>query len=250
MNVDLTFLIPTLAVVLWIVYRAWRAGRAAEGPADKIPLGRPVEIDPTPDTPVPFGYKMSWLAVRASTSESVAEVAGIPDLQPANWHTGILAAYNGSTFLSPPIAGWVLVVSYHLPDPGERREEWNRLLLPLAAQFRQVCYFGTHRVVSYTAWARFVDGRLVRALAYLGERGEIFVNEGAPSDEELSLNHQFSSLPVGPLDSEDPEADFPPTPEEDDVLDMAAAWTVSPRDLPDLALAPSRGWVSRSWLVA
>ena len=245
-----TFFIPTLAVVLWVLYRFWRSKRRARTTVTAtVPQTLAVPLDPTPDSPIQFGYKNSWLAIQAPTTEAVAEAAGISDLRPANWRTGILAASESGVFLTPPVSGWVLIVGYSLPDlDPDRRDDWESLLRPLAARFRQVCYFGTQRVVGYNAWAKFADGQLVRALAYVGERGEILVNEGTPTPEEITLNHKFSSLPPGPLEGS--EDDYPPTPDEEDVLDMAAAWSVSTRELPDLAPNPSSGWVSRKWPVA
>ena len=241
---------PTAAGVLGVLYLVWRSARQRPAPAASRREPPAIELDSTPDEPVQFGCKNSWLAVRAATTESVAEVAGINDLEPANWRTGMAAAYNNAVFLSPPVNGWVLIVGYPLPelDP-ERLDAWTRVLHPLAGAFPIVCYFGTHRVVGYNAWAKFVDGVQQRAFSYLGERSEVLVNEGPPTADEVALGHRFSAFPVGPVES-DNEDELPATPDEEDVLNMAAAWSVSTRDLPDIGPNPSSGWVSRTWPVA
>src|SRR5688572_12359090 len=164
-----TFFIPTLAVVLWVLYRFWRSSRRARTTSSEIaPQTLAVALDPTPDLPIQFGYKNSWLAIKSPTTEAVAQAAGISDLEPANWRTGILAASESGVFLTPPVNGWVLIIGYTLPDlDPDRLDAWDRLLRPLAARFPDVCYFGTQRVVGYNAWAKFADGQLMRALAYL-----------------------------------------------------------------------------------
>jgi hypothetical protein len=72
------------------------------------------EFDQTPDFPGEFGFKISWFAVKASDPVSVLEALAFGHPTPANWASGLAAAYGrsqdseASVFVSPPISGWVL----------------------------------------------------------------------------------------------------------------------------------------------
>lgn len=86
-------------------------------------------------------------------------------------------------------------------------------------RFGEAYYFGTHRVVEYHAWAKSVNGKLVRAYGYLGETGETIVNRGEISDAELENGLIYTDL----------DAEEPNLPNEEDVLLMAKAWTIDPQ---------------------
>jgi len=68
----------------------------------------------------------------------------------------------------------------------------------------------------------------------------VLVNEGEPTAAEVALGHAWSALPVG---TRDDVAEGGATPSEDDVLDLAGAWAVDPRELEHAAARPSTGWV-------
>src|SRR5579872_6833851 len=78
-------------------------------------------FDQTPDAPKPFGFKVSWFAVQATDPASVLDALEFGEATPANWASGIAAAYwDGPSndrwvFVSPAVGGWVLVVGSYLP---------------------------------------------------------------------------------------------------------------------------------------
>ncbi|WP_299461364.1 hypothetical protein [uncultured Gimesia sp.] len=205
-------------------------------------------IDSTPDTPVGFGYKMSWLAIKSSDAHAVVETLVIDHLQPANWQTGITAAYHGHTFISPPVHGWVLVASYHLPELGNDAEpqRFTPLLAGLSQKFGEVQYFGTQRVVGYHAWSRFLNGTETRAFAYLGERGEILADRGEKTDAEIQLGYEY-------FDPDSPDADSDAHweredlcyPDEEHVMEIAGLWGVNPSHLEEQKLPESAGWIGK-----
>lgn len=222
---------------------------ARRPPAIVQPRGfLPVTIDSTPDTPKSFGYKTSWLAIRTETPKSVIEALSLEQVQPANWHTGIAAAYQTGIFVSPSVAGWVLVVSCDIPDLGSSSDPdcWGKALTPLARGFSALQYFSTHRVVEYQAWARFANGELTRAYAWLGEAGETLIDFGNPTDEEIDLGHDF-------FDSRSPDADSEgywdredlSAPRETDVMNLAGMWSVDPTELEERT-EEGLGWYSNS----
>ena len=171
-----------------------------------------------PDSPVPFGYKCSWLCVKADSPEEVIEKLGLKNPEPANWDKGIEMAYNGCDFVSPCLDGYVLVVGWGTDVLTLAPE----LLLDSAKKFPELQYFTTHRVVDYHAWVKYVDGKLVRGYAWVGCDGILLMNEGALTPEEERLGFT-NLLPSGNSDWEKYD-----TPDEDHVLEIAAAWGVDP----------------------
>jgi hypothetical protein len=94
-----------------------------------------------------------------------------------------------------------------------------------------VQYFATHRVIDYQAWAWAEKGHLRRAYGYLGEQGVTLQNEGEPTPTERALDLTFSLAPFG--EGTLPEEAFENLkyPFEDDVLELAAGWSVDTRNL-------------------
>jgi hypothetical protein len=80
-------------------------------------------FDQTPDGPAGFGFKISWFAVKATDPAAVVNAFEFKEATPANWASGLAAAYGDGqsrecwAFASPPLSGWVLVVSSSLPYP-------------------------------------------------------------------------------------------------------------------------------------
>ncbi|WP_379161712.1 hypothetical protein [Paenibacillus sp. sgz5001063] len=174
-----------------------------------------MDFDARPDHPVSFGYKCQWYAVKTTDTEAVAQSFGLEDLQTANWQTGIAGAYTGYYFFSPPVKGWTLVVNSHMADlgvPGE--DNPKEVVKRLSAQFGEAYYFGTHRVVEYHAWIKGMQGKIIRAYGYVGESGDTLMDEGEITEEETANNLVFSGSGR--------------VPNEEDVIEMASLWTVSP----------------------
>lgn len=242
-----------IAMVFAVVAAIWLLRQWSQSPAlaTARTAPKPLEtlldrIDTTPDKPINFGYKNSWLAVRASNAQDVAESLSLDNLQAANWHTGFVAACNGHTFVSPPVDGWVLVVSQQLPELGHDpdTEEWTFLLQSLSDKYRDVQYFGTHRVVGYNAWARFIDGTEQRAFAYLGESGATLVDRGSRTLGESELGYKY-------FDPDSPDAETEAYweredlcyPDEEHVMEVAGKWSVNPTTLESKELSLGVGWI-------
>ncbi|MBO8170903.1 MAG: hypothetical protein H0Z33_03320 [Bacillaceae bacterium] len=167
-----------------------------------------------PETPHPFGYKCSWLAIKTSDPKQVIQKLNLGNVREANWSQGLEAAYemDGEVFVSPVLDEWVLVIGQSLPTAGDEGhpDEITPLIQDLGSQFEEVHYFSTHRVVEYHAWARVQNGEIVRAYAYLGESGETIWDKGDVTEAEKEL---------------DIPGDYP---DEEDVLRLAAKWSVDP----------------------
>jgi hypothetical protein len=244
MKLFTTHLIPAaiFAVPHWL-RRLWpgaiRVDPSAPKPLDELFT----KIDTTPDKPVNFGYKMAWLAIRTVDSQAVIDALDIENVQPANWRTGFIAAYNGHAFISPPVNGWVFVFSYKLPEPGERSEhEWSSLLVRLSQKLGEVQYFGTHRVVEYHAWAQFVNGEEIRTYAYLGESDETLANRGEITSGERELAYPYLMRSPDEEESED-DFEYGNCPDEEHVMEVAGKWSINPNAFEQLNLAPGVGWI-------
>jgi hypothetical protein len=233
------FLCALLAVLVLVLVLTWLLRRSAPS-AEKAPFRPPLPpliIDDTPDLPEPFGYKMSWLAIRSEEPQTALEALGLRDVMPANWRSGVEVAYRfpgDQIFVSPAVSGWVLCVGHSLPslDPPAGFAAWKSFMEGLSARFVDVQYFANHRVSSYAAWGRYQNGRFLRAYAAAEDP---LINEGERTVEEIELGFDFAT-------PENLDADFP---EEEVVMALAGAWGVDPTQLHELGLTPGVGWVGR-----
>jgi hypothetical protein len=158
-------------------------------------------FDSTPDLPQPFGYKVNWFAVRASDPAAVLEALGVVAEAPANWKSGMAAAYKWSSsdhatkwlFASPVVDGWVFLVGISLPYPINTQDgdhcgigrAFVVIFERLKSRFDEVQFFGSHRVVGFVSWARAVRGVSERVFGY-GD-GSVYANMGEQSEEEAAL---------------------------------------------------------------
>jgi hypothetical protein len=229
-------------------------------------------FDHTPDKSMPFGYKVSWFAVKASDPARVLDALEFGRGTPANWASGLAAALpfpatDTWVFVSPSVSGWVLVVGAphvlpHPVAPTERFHDIGRkfdvLFSRLMKRFADVQFFGSYRVVSFVAWARAQNGEAKRVFAYAD--GGVLANVGEQTSEEAQL--KFANLSgLSPsaagdrifeiAEQQDAEEDMlvakgvspreareriwqngrEAIPDERDVVELAALWSIDPRQL-------------------
>jgi hypothetical protein len=225
-------------------------------------------FDQTPDKPQPFGFKVLWFAVKASDPTSVLDALGFGEATPTNWASGLAAVHADSqssdswVFVSPAVSGWVLVLCSRLPYPtieahDDIGKRFDALFSRLMKRFDDVQFFGSHRVVGFVTWARALNGKPVRIFAFADE---VMANAGEQTAEEAKLG--FANLSgISPSDALDeifriaeerekernlliagglsqPEARAKvrqngrdPIPDERDVIDLAALWSIDPTQL-------------------
>jgi hypothetical protein len=189
-----------------------------------------------PDSPQSFGYKMAWFAIPTEDSASLISAFGFRNAIPANWKVGVQTAYSdlGHAFVTPPVDGWTLVLGLGLPsfDTEKRTREFLALIDTFAASFPDFYYFGTHRVVDFHGWVRVSDGKIQRAYAYLGERGETLYESGNKTEEEIALGFDFFDERSQEAASKDYfEREDLRYPNEEDVMRISAAWTINTQTL-------------------
>ena len=196
---------------------------------------------PRADRPVPFGYKIAWYAVRTTDVRAVAKAVGLRRERPASWAEGIEAAHESETFVTPPVNGWVFVVSSTLAERISEQKPWTQLIA-LSSPFGEAQAFCSHRVVDLHVWAKALKGHLVRAYGYLGESGETIFDTGDQSAEERALGFRF-------FDERSSEANDDAYwgrsdlsyPDEDSVMAIARRWSLAPVDLDESFAEPMLG---------
>ena len=200
------------------------------------PASRALPVEDAPDAPRPFGYKMSWFAIPTTDSAKVMSALGLKDAIRANWASGVGAVYSdiSQVFVTAPVEGWTFVLGLGLPsfDTPERTRAFLAYLDKIAASFPAFYYFGTHRVVEFNGWVKVAGGKIERAYAYLGERGETLYESGQKTPDEIAFGFAF-------FDERSPEAASKGYyerkdlrfPNEEDVMKISSAWTINTQTL-------------------
>jgi hypothetical protein len=186
-------------------------------------VDRPVTLDAAVDAPEPFGYKLRWFVVDTMNAGDVVSALGLKSVRPASW--SIHPYRHDGIFVSPSILGWTFVLGlYTEPD----WPDFRTLLEDLSRQLGEVHYYCTHRVVEFHGWVKAIGGRIVRGYAYLGERGELIMDEGELTSEEVELGFdRFQNRRSEELgDWENMKA-----PMEKDVMRIAGKWSLNPQEL-------------------
>jgi hypothetical protein len=228
-------------------------------------------FDQTPDMPEPFGYKVSWFAIKTSDPAAVIDALELGEAVPANWASGLAAAYERESdswmFVSPPVDGWVFAVSPWLPYPTVETHhdigrKFDAMFSRLMSRFDDVQFFGSYRVSDFSAWARALKGKPVRIFAYSGSDSEVLMNFGEQTSGEAKLglvdltgllpteaNNKMSDV-AAEQDAEEErlvasglsfdeahEKAYPngrhAFPDENDVVELAGLWSVDPALLSD-----------------
>jgi hypothetical protein len=201
--------------------------------------GRPEIETAAASGAVGFGVKSAWLSVRSEEPDEVVRALGLDDVRPARWSVVPEVRRHPPeppfpVFVTPPVDGWTLA----LLAPSLAEADLD--LAELSRRFREVQKFATHRVVESHEWQRWVAGSPVRRYWWVGESGEIRLDDGEPAAAEGSLAH------ADDLDRDWDELEFA---DEDTVLDVAAEWSLDPTTLDgrlDLPPEGLLGYVARA----
>lgn len=181
----------------------------------------------------PFGYKTGWLAFQTEDVESVAKSIGVKLVDTTDWNTGIDRMYEESyAFLSLPINGWILLADRGListidspeiaADVAERVRDLSHVLKT------KVQLFATHRVIEGNSFIYADNGTIIRAFCFLGESGEIQLEIGKPTDAEAHIEAEEDGfIFVG----------------EDDVMKVAAGWSIDPQTLSEILASDACGYL-------
>jgi len=204
-----------------------------------------------PDQPVPFGYKMSWLALQTEDAGKVVEVLGLGDAEPCNWQSGIGAVYDSElgearVFVTPPVKGWIFVVGLPLRAPVGHgfADKCTPFLLDLGRHFPDVQYYFTYPLIDVFAWVRIREGRLLRAFA-IGDEGIVW-NKGRTTREEKALGLKLFELRGVRGRKGDAGGEIILYPTEDHVMRIARGWSLDPTSIGTMPSTPALGLVAQS----
>ncbi len=218
----ISIVIALIGVSVWI---------AKKKEKQELRLRAPI-VNDTIDSPVAFGYKCIWFAVKTTDQKGVSEIMGLNDVSPCNWDYGITlsSAFDRNIFITPVVDGWTLAVGWGLPkgDSPESLEKVKALADKLSERFGEAQFFGTHRVVEYHCWLKSVNGKTERVYGYLGESGENIAVEGEPTvfERQYNLVNTFSAEAQNEDYFDREDLDYP---NEELVMEIAGAWSVNPQ---------------------
>ncbi len=226
--IEVVILIIVLAVIAAVVLIP--KGAAVDNVVSIQPSGDTLQLMTVPDSPLAFGYKCMWFAVKTDDKDGVAEALGFKSTMACNWEYGIAQAYGKSVYITPAIGTWTLAVGWGLPhgDSKESIEKVKSLADKLSERFGEAQFFGTHRVVEYHCWLKSVGGKTERLYSYSGESGENLAVEGGPTvfEKQYNLVNTLAAeaQSEGHYDRED--LDYP---DEEMVMKLAGAWSINPQ---------------------
>ena len=181
-----------------------------------------------PETPIPFGPKMAWLAIPGFKPSEVIAALRLDDVQTANWTKGLQQAYadNNLVFVSPSLGGWVMVIGKTLWERADMNRSAENIpgLKEICRKFGNACFFSTMQGLGNHGWVGIRDGQIARAYGYSGELQELIWLIGEPTEEEIAINPAF----ITEMREKYQPGFRPIIPDEKLVLAVAAAWSVDP----------------------
>ena len=215
------------------------------------PHKKRIVFSDTPDQPKPFGYRMSWLAVRTTDTAAVLEAMELAEVKPANWNSGIGAIYSdllsdSYVFVSPPVKGWTFVSGVPLPHPFGRNfiDKLTPMLAVLSARFPDVQYFASFPIIDFFGWARVQKGRLVRAFI-IGDDG-VILDRGRLTPEERALGLKLFDLRGIKDRIGDAGGAIVLHPTQDQVLRLARGWSLDPIFIDKTSAEAGLGFIARA----
>lgn len=224
----------TIALALWLVPRLGQ---------------RRVVFGTVPDSPRPFGYRMSWIAIKTSDTDAVLRQLNLTEPVAANWNSGIGTIYDDVfsdryVFVTPPVKGWTFVCGLPLPHPigAAFADKLTPLLSDLSRAFGHVQYFSAFPIIDFFGWVRMHQGRLIRGFI-IGDQGVIW-DKGRLTPEEKALGLKFYDLRGIRGRKGDAGGAIVLYPTEDQVLRIAAGWGLDPLLIDKSNSGHGLGWIA------
>jgi hypothetical protein len=156
---------------------------------------------------------------------------------------------------------WAYPVAIEAESQSEYQHDIGRrfdvLFSRLVKKFDDVQFFGSHRIADFVTWARAVNGKPIRSFGWCGSDGEVLTNFGEQTLEEAKLGFlnlsglappdardkifavveeqsaEEDALVAGGLSRKEAlakvrEKGRSAFPDEKDVTDLAALWSIDP----------------------
>ncbi|MBU6401878.1 MAG: hypothetical protein KGS61_16300 [Verrucomicrobia bacterium] len=193
---------------------------------------RPGAGGPGAYRPNPFDQPCRWVAVKTANPMAVQAALALNNPTPCGWSDILAKLDEPRLFLSPPVAGWTLVMGQALPDPAGDVDDCFHFVRQLSRKLGLVQFFALNRVLGHHAWVQALDGRIIRAYAWAGET---LWNQGRMSAAEIELGLRccaYGEAVVRPgIGTRDWEAV-----NTENVMALAARWSIDPTTIDDLSL--------------
>ena len=172
-----------------------------------------------------FGYKIVWFAIKGAEIDTILSCC--PELRyvrEAGWKDAMEEITEKWTkvMLSGPYDDWVFLIGSGLWDLSQV-DEIVKVMGRIGERAQEVCYFASHRVSEAYAFARVVQGKMIRLYSYAD--GQLFGCIGERSDVEKKLSLTFAEREE---DLFEEGFDFI---DEEDVLRIAGEWSMYPEAL-------------------
>jgi hypothetical protein len=184
----------------------------------------------------------TWLAIKSGSVQAVQSALSLHNPKPCSWAEGLSGDREQSLFVSPPVAGWILVIGPALPDPAEDVDACYRFLADLSRKLGQIQFFHVNSILNHHAWVRADSGRVIRAYAWAEKT---LWNQGPPTPAEYTL--QMRCYDYG--ETADPalfaSAEAVPA-NSDKVHLLAARWSLDPAELGLRAVGSERGIIGEA----
>jgi hypothetical protein len=186
---------------------------------------------------VAVGLPSRWLAIKSSNPVRVQQALHLHKPTPCSWADALAKPQEQKLFISPPVAGWVLVFGSGLPEPSDDVDKCFKLILDLSRKVGQVQFFSINRSLNHHAWAKASHGEILRAYAWAGQT---LWNQGAVTPPELDLDFKCFDYaePMHRIRLSDPN---PFVANTEKVPALAARWSIDPAAIAPRTLRESHG---------
>jgi hypothetical protein len=190
-----------------------------------------------------FGLKRPncWLAIQNRDLLAVQAALALHNPKPCSWSEGLSGDGELKLFVSPPVAGWILVMGPALPDPGEDVDVCFRFLLELSRRVGQVQFFNENGMLNEHAWVRADSGRILRGYAW---SGKTLWNQGAVTQAEVELGMKCYDY-TEPAEPTPFALGEPGINNADKVHLLASRWSVDPDTIDDRLIEQELGIVGQ-----
>ena len=115
----LCFVVVMAGFMVFLVFQ-WRHRKTLPGAQEPDAAEDRLLILRSPPPPQ-FSVKRAttWLAVKSTSVQAVQSALSLHNPKPCSWAEGLSGDRVQSLFVSPPVAGWILVLGPALPDPAD-----------------------------------------------------------------------------------------------------------------------------------
>lgn len=191
-------------------------------------------ISVEPDSPIGFGRKINYIAIKSYDISRVKKVIYKNKLaKRTNWDKGIQGAYNNFTYITAPLNNWIFILNPKIPFDDISNVNCQKNLIKISDHFEEVQFYGNHRVSGYTMWCKIKAKRIIRAFSYAD--GEFFEIGLVSSIEKEIIRKRKIDFTEDDLEYSRSVNDWQCLGgNEDHPFEIAEKWSVNPENLNEI----------------